>query len=782
MRSMTCLMAVLAVTIIGCSSGSNKPTLGGDLAQDARGRDGAGLEVSQADGDAFAPADGVLVDSSLPTDLPALPDGPVCVPDCAGKECGADGCGGACGECLGAGHTCNEAGLCQAHACESSKDCPGDLICDKGQGICVACVLDADCGENQKCEADQTCVDIVPCVSDKDCKALDMVCDKEAGECVECLTVDDCPVQWMCIDKVCFEPACAPEEVRCNGKDIEVCSDNRTGWDLVKSCPESQFCVGGKCLDQLCVPDSAYCEGTVAYLCNGAGSETQLVKDCADDGLVCLDGECTQCVAKCEGSQCGDDGCGGSCGTCPDGLPCVEHDGGHVCGTACDLAALNKESAGCEFWAVDLDNVEGGQFEPVALFVAVPPGNGSAKLAVERFDSGAPIALTAADLKADTLTIAQGSVATLTMPEGMDIDGSQKGSNGLRIRSSVPISMHQFNPLNGQGVYTSDASMLMPVHLADKEYRGLSWGHREDGYKLRGNLAVVATESGTTLLQVWPSAAVNPGGSVGAMTANPSDPYEFALVQGEVLAMETQGPAGADLTGSRVVSNKRVVLFGGHECANIPLGTNFCDHIEEQLTPVANWGKLYAGDAFVKRGPNQKDVWRVVASQNDTQVAVVPPGNGPWTLQAGEWQEFLTGESFLLEATKPVLVGHYLTGSNHPGFVADPACNGGTGIGDPAFSLAVPVNRFKTHHRVLTPAGYDKDYLNIVVPLSPPTDVAIDLVTIGAAPSPIGQSGYGVYQVPVNAGVHEVTSSNGAVGVTVYGYACDVSYAYPGGM
>ncbi len=36
---------------------------------------------------------------------------PPCEPDCAGKECGDDGCGGTCGTCTG-GQACNEEGLC----------------------------------------------------------------------------------------------------------------------------------------------------------------------------------------------------------------------------------------------------------------------------------------------------------------------------------------------------------------------------------------------------------------------------------------------------------------------------------------------------------------------------------------------------------------------------------------------------------------------------------------------------------------------------------------------
>ncbi|MBM4395286.1 MAG: hypothetical protein FJ087_06305 [Deltaproteobacteria bacterium] len=41
-------------------------------------------------------------------DLPDSPD--ACVPKCGGKECGPDGCGRTCGDCVG---TCQE-GVCES--------------------------------------------------------------------------------------------------------------------------------------------------------------------------------------------------------------------------------------------------------------------------------------------------------------------------------------------------------------------------------------------------------------------------------------------------------------------------------------------------------------------------------------------------------------------------------------------------------------------------------------------------------------------------------------------
>jgi hypothetical protein len=317
--------------------------------------DGHGLDISQDGVEKDLPG----VDSGKTPDSDSLAEEAGCVPACNARECGADGCGGSCGECPAEVSTCNDAGLCAPFTCESSKDCPGALICFKEEGICVECAIDADCVENQKCTAEFVCVDIVPCVSDKDCKEVDGVCDKEAGECVDCLSELDCPAGWLCVQTVCFEPACQSNEGRCNGLDVEVCNETLTGWDLVKTCPESQFCVAGKCLDHVCQPDSKFCDGQIATLCNDEGSGPAETTDCDAVDLFCSAGECTQCEPQCESKACGDDGCGGKCGECPEGIPCMEDGGDYVCGTACDLAALEGRSIGCEFWAVDLDNVEG---------------------------------------------------------------------------------------------------------------------------------------------------------------------------------------------------------------------------------------------------------------------------------------------------------------------------------------------------------------------------------------------------------------------------------------
>ncbi len=785
MRRMVRLAAVAAVVLaVGCGGSGKKPHLADDAKEDQGTGDGIGLDGTAADGvegDRMGPDDGIILPDGM-VDGRVAPDvepETACEPQCDGKECGADGCGGSCGAC--AGHdVCNESGSCEPPVCESSKDCPGDLICFKSEGVCVECVADADCGENQKCQADHTCIDVVPCESDKDCKLQDMVCDKEAGICVECLLPADCPEGWLCLQQICLEVVCELGDLHCAGNDIETCNATGTGWDFVESCPEEQFCVEGECVDQLCVPDSEYCDGEVAILCNGDGSGFAKTTDCAKDLLFCSAGECTDCKPQCENKSCGDDGCGGNCGTCPPGIPCIESAPDvYTCGTPCDIAAMEKRGDGCEFWAVDLDNVEGGQFEKVGLFVAVSKGNGPAKLKVDRFENGQPIALSAEELSVASLEVDEGAATKLILPSGMDIDGSMLASKAVRVRANVPISVKQFNPLNGSGVFTSDASLLLPIHLDGKEYIALSWPQRTSGYTLRGNVAIVGTGEGDTFIQVWPTSAVKAGAGVTAMAANSAEPYEFALKAGDVLALETDGQQGADLTGTRVVASKPVAVFGAHECANVPLGTNYCDHIEQQLLPVSGWGTLYVGDAFAPRSPNQKDVWRVVASEDGTQVALSPAIAGPLTLNKGQMAEFYSGQHFVLEASAPVLLGHYLQGSNFSGFQTYPECSMCTGIGDPAFTISLPTDSFRNGYRFYVPTDYEQDYVNVIASTQAGTDILLDGVSLAGSGVPIGATGFQVFQVPVQDGAHELVSTGSPIGLTSYGYDCDVSYAYP---
>lgn len=71
-----------------------------------------------------------------------------CIPNCAGAECGDDGCGGSCGSC-GDGQTC-DGGTCVGGGC--TPDCAGLECGDDGCG--GSC---GSCGDGQTCDGG-TCV------------------------------------------------------------------------------------------------------------------------------------------------------------------------------------------------------------------------------------------------------------------------------------------------------------------------------------------------------------------------------------------------------------------------------------------------------------------------------------------------------------------------------------------------------------------------------------------------------------------------------------------------
>ena len=99
----------------------------------------------------------------------------VCVADCAGRQCGKDGCEGECGQCDG-GAICNADGQCVSvencgnEVCDEEEDCAscaadcgeccGDGECSSAQDeFCGTCAADCACVGGERCDnSSRTCV------------------------------------------------------------------------------------------------------------------------------------------------------------------------------------------------------------------------------------------------------------------------------------------------------------------------------------------------------------------------------------------------------------------------------------------------------------------------------------------------------------------------------------------------------------------------------------------------------------------------------------------------
>src|SRR5690606_956806 len=123
-------------------------------------------------------------------------------------------------------------------------------------------------------------------------------------------------------------------------------------------------------------------------------------------------------------------------------------------------------------------------------------------------------------------------------------------------------------------------------------------------------------------------------------------------------------------------------VFGGHECANVVVGIDRCDHIESQLLPVSTWSNTYVGSKFFPRG-TEPDIWRILAAEDGTELIVDPyiDGVSGAILQKGEFVEFESRRDFLLVASHPVSLGHYMVGSNWFGIPR--VCDEGIDAGNP---------------------------------------------------------------------------------------------------
>jgi hypothetical protein len=383
-----------------------------------------------------------------------------------------------------------------------------------------------------------------------------------------------------------------------------------------------------------------------------------------------------------------------------------------------------QDSKGTEFWLIFMQNYSGDSTN-LQLFITSDVDT-SGKVEIPGLTWSQAFTVTA-----DTTTTVNIPISAMLSTNGIH-------NKGIHLTAEDEVTVYGLNQIQ----YTTDAYLSLPIDVLNVKYFVLAY----EGWDSE-EFAIVAPYDNTSVEYTIPGDATQ----------------TIMLNQGEAFFH-----LGTGATGTYIESNKPVGVFGGHHCVNIPPGYSACDHIVEQLPPLAAWGKTFYTVPLATR--TNGDTFRILASADGT--AVIINGAPVATLNAGEFHERIINGLSVIETSEPVLVAQYSNGSSYDGVTSDP------------FMMIVPpIEQALNYYTFSTPgSGFSLNYVNVLVPTSTVGSIILDGSAVNSALFiAIGGTVYSGAQIPASVGSHTITGPE-AFGIHSYGFANYDSYGYPGGM
>ena len=242
----------------------------------------------------------------------------------------------------------------------------------------------------------------------------------------------------------------------------------------------------------------------------------------------------------------------------------------------------------------------------------------------------------------------------------------------------------------------------------------------------------------------------------------------------------------ADLTGSRIVSDKPLTVISGHECGSIPSTQAFCEHLSEHIPPTSTWGQSFLLVPF--GGRNVGQYFKIVSSQSSTTVSrTCNSVTSTQTLSSA-------GNSFTFFTSSTT---YCYVASNKPVMVSQLGIGGGVGdnIGDPIISILPSLNQYTNSYRFFSLNTSDFNIhqisVSVLAQYYQPNSIRLDGQAITATWSAIYNSGgtvvgYGCRQSVTGGVSHTVShdNPNGKLAVLVHGWnsASLRAYGYLAGL
>lgn len=340
---------------------------------------------------------------------------------------------------------------------------------------------------------------------------------------------------------------------------------------------------------------------------------------------------------------------------------------------------------------------------------------------------------------------------------------------------------------HSQAVTTSDAFLVLPTDVLDKDYFIASY-YSDGGSEYTPSMntpsqfAVVASEDNTEVT-ITPSCPTEINGvTTQHVVLNRGETY---LVQA-LIEMDIYNHN--DLTGTKVSSTKPIAVFAGHQRATIPIGIDNIsrDMLAEQMLPVLYWGN----NAFITPLPEpsddanqQYDYYRIIAAYDNTIVDI----NGSKRTIANAGGSILNRitEPMFVSSDKPIMAVVYKKTSK--------AEEDFTRNGDPFMMVLPPKEQFMDSYLVVNIQSmergsngrmfevYEEQYLCVTIPDSAKSTLKIDGLSINQAFTPIPNTDYSYANIRTRDGVKTITAAV-PFGISIVGYGKANSYGYTGGM
>ena len=256
---------------------------------------------------------------------------------------------------------------------------------------------------------------------------------------------------------------------------------------------------------------------------------------------------------------------------------------------------------------------------------------------------------------------------------------------------------------------------------------------------------------------------------------------------------------GGDISGTRIIADKPISVFSGHECANVPLTSEPCDILIEQIPPIDTWGTEVVTIPLRTRSG---DIIKVFASQDSTTVNVtytdinsgMVTSKPSFRLNANQFKELLIEDLSLIQSNNPIGVFQFSRS-----FKADKVINV---LSDPFMLSVPPCDQYRNSY-ILAPAPFHPsiegsvagrvayvNYTNIAVPAEyfNASLITVNNNAINASEfRPIRRAdnsiwGYGA-QLLLDEGAQMIKHQdpNAALLVTMYGFSNQMSWGCTGG-